>query len=82
MIRFAQLENYKVINVTIADESWQSDGWLVAPTAEIGYTYDPIDDAFIPPMPKCGHESLFLNAQKRWECDECKTLAKRIGEDS
>jgi hypothetical protein len=36
--------------------------------AGIGYTYDPIDDAFIAPMPNCGHEDLLLNAQKRWEC--------------
>lgn len=36
--------------------------------AGIGYTYDPIDDAFIPPMPECGHDELLLNAQKRWEC--------------
>jgi len=42
--------------------------------AGIGYTYDPIDDAFIAPMPECGHESLLLNAQKRWECAECEAL--------
>ena len=41
--------------------------------AGIGYTYDPIDDAFIAPMP-CNHESLLLNAQKRWECAECEAL--------
>lgn len=39
--------------------------------AGIGYTYDPIDDAFIAPMPACGHESLFLNDLKRWECESC-----------
>lgn len=43
--------------------------------AGIGYTYDPIDDAFIAPMPNCGHESLLLNAQKRWECAECEAIA-------
>jgi hypothetical protein len=37
--------------------------------AGIGYTYDPIHDAFIAPMPECGHEELFLNDLKRWECD-------------
>lgn len=42
--------------------------------AGIGYTYDPIDDAFIAPMPECGHESLLLNAKKRWECAECEAL--------
>lgn len=36
--------------------------------AGIGYSYDPIDDAFIAPMPTCGHNELFLNNLKRWEC--------------
>lgn len=36
--------------------------------AGVGYTYDPIDDAFIPPMLDCGHDELTLNSQKRWEC--------------
>ena len=36
--------------------------------AGIGYTYDPIDDAFIPPMPDCGHDELILNDTKNWEC--------------
>jgi hypothetical protein len=36
--------------------------------AGIGYIYDPIDDAFIPPMPECGHEELSLNVKKQWEC--------------
>ena len=36
--------------------------------AGIGYTYDPIDDAFIAPMPNCGHDELTLNNKKRWEC--------------
>lgn len=34
----------------------------------IGFTYDPIDDAFIAPMPECGHDELLLNDKKRWEC--------------
>jgi ribosomal protein S27AE len=42
--------------------------------AGVAYYYDPIDDAFIAPMPECGHESLLLNAQKRWECAECEAL--------
>jgi hypothetical protein len=42
--------------------------------AGIGYAYDPIDDAFIAPMPECGHESLLLNNKKRWECAECEAL--------
>ena len=36
--------------------------------AGIGFTYDPIDDAFISPMPECGHDTLLLNDKKRWEC--------------
>jgi hypothetical protein len=36
--------------------------------AGIGFTYDPIDDAFISPMPECGHEELSLNDKKQWEC--------------
>jgi hypothetical protein len=40
--------------------------------AGIGYTYDPIDDAFIAPMPECGHDSLLLNDLKRWECADCE----------
>jgi hypothetical protein len=39
--------------------------------AGIGYTYDPIDDAFIAPMPDCGHDELLLNDLKRWECVAC-----------
>jgi hypothetical protein len=35
--------------------------------AGIGYTYDPIDDAFIAPIP-CDHPELLLNDAKRWEC--------------
>lgn len=37
--------------------------------AGIGYTYDPIDDAFIAPMPDCGHDELFLNNEKIWKCN-------------
>ena len=36
--------------------------------AGIGYSYDAIDDAFIAPMPECGHPELLLNELKRWEC--------------
>ena len=35
--------------------------------AGIGFTYDPIDDAFVAPMP-CEHDELILNNLKRWEC--------------
>jgi hypothetical protein len=36
--------------------------------ASIGDFYDPIDDAFISPMPTCGHDELTLNDKKQWEC--------------
>lgn len=36
--------------------------------AGIGYTYDSISDAFIPPMPICGHNELTLNEKKWWHC--------------
>jgi hypothetical protein len=35
--------------------------------AGIGFTYDPIDDAFIPPIP-CEHPELTLKEDKKWEC--------------
>lgn len=35
--------------------------------AGIGYIYDPIDDAFIAPMP-CDHSELELNEFKQWVC--------------
>jgi hypothetical protein len=35
--------------------------------AGIGYTYDPIDDAFIAPAP-CEHEELILSENKKWIC--------------
>ena len=45
--------------------------------AGIGYTYDPIDDAFIAPAP-CAHDALILTSNKQWDCSECDALAKKI----
>ena len=43
--------------------------------AGIGFTYDPIDDAFIAPAP-CDHDELTLNDKKQWECaNEAHTKA-------
>lgn len=50
--------------------------------AGIGYTYDPIDDAFIAPMPECGHEELLLNDLKRWECAACEAAFKSISDST
>lgn len=47
--------------------------------AGIGYTYDPIDDAFIPPMPECGHEELELNDQKQWNCLNAEHSIGQVG---
>ena len=47
--------------------------------AGVGYTYDPIDDAFIPPMP-CDHAELTLNNLKRWECATCEAEAKQVSD--
>ena len=42
--------------------------------AGIGYSYDPIDDAFIAPIP-CEHPELLLSDLKRWECsNEAHTI--------
>ena len=40
--------------------------------AGVGFTYDPIDDAFIPPMP-CKHDSLILTSNKQWDCAKCNS---------
>jgi hypothetical protein len=42
--------------------------------AGVGFTYDPIDDAFIAPA-SCDHDQLNLTAEKKWECsNEAHTL--------
>jgi hypothetical protein len=46
--------------------------------AGIGFTYDPIDDAFIPSAP-CAHDTLTLNANKRWECADCDAETLQSG---
>ena len=50
--------------------------------AGIGYTYDPIDDAFIAPMPQCGHDSLLLNDLKRWECVTCEAAFEQVSDST
>lgn len=47
--------------------------------AGIGYTYDPIDDAFISPAP-CDHTELTLNDLKRWECAACEATSKQVSD--
>ena len=48
--------------------------------AGIGFTYDSERDAFIAPMPKCGHDSLLLNDLKRWECADCEAAFKSLSD--
>jgi hypothetical protein len=67
-------ETYYALNTPYTVKRTSYNGNIRYNYAGIGYTYDPIDDAFIAPMPECGHESLLLNAQKRWECSECEAL--------
>jgi hypothetical protein len=45
--------------------------------AGVGYTYDPVDDAFIAP-PICNHPELTLNDLKRWECSNDEHQAKTV----
>ena len=47
--------------------------------AGVGYTYDPIDDAFISPAP-CDHLELKLNDLKRWECADCEAAFKSLSD--
>ena len=46
--------------------------------AGIGYKYDPIDDAFIAPMPLCGHEELTFTDLKRWECTNAEHTTREL----
>jgi hypothetical protein len=46
--------------------------------AGIGFTYDPIDDAFIAPRPECGHKELFLTDLFQWNCQRCALDAKNF----
>lgn len=46
--------------------------------AGIGFTYDPDEDAFIAPKPKCGHKELFLNDLFKWNCQRCELDANQL----
>jgi hypothetical protein len=47
--------------------------------AGVGFTYDPIDDAFIAPAP-CDHAELTLTDLKRWECATCEAALKQVSD--
>jgi hypothetical protein len=50
--------------------------------AGVGYLYDPIDDAFIAPMPDCGHDELMLTNDKQWDCATCNAMPSGIVNES
>ena len=74
-------ETYYALNTPYTVKRTSYNGNIRYNYAGIGYTYDSIDDAFIAPMPECGHEELFLNDLKRWECDndEHKAPSEQVG---
>ena len=44
-----------------------------------GYTFDSVANAFIAPMPECGHSELILNTTiYRWECSSAEHKAEII----
>jgi hypothetical protein len=42
--------------------------------AGIGYKYDEVADAFIPPKPNCEHDELQLNDEYIWVCNRLEHL--------
>ena len=41
--------------------------------AGVGYVYDSIRDAFIPPKPECEHPEIVLNSETlQWECSNAE----------
>ena len=72
-------ETYYALNTPYTVKRTSYNGRIRYNYAGIGFTYDPIDDAFIAPMPNCGHEELTLNLTNyRWEClnEEHEALAE------
>ena len=71
-------ETYYALNTPYQVKRTSYNGKIRYNFAGVGYTYDPIDDAFIAPMPLCGHDELLLNDLKRWECSNVEHEAKII----
>jgi len=66
-------ETYYAQNTTYRVKRTSYNGNIRFNYAGIGYTYDEVADAFIAPMPNCGHPELTLNtATYRWECDNAE----------
>jgi hypothetical protein len=70
-------ETYYALNTEYTVKRTSYNGKIRYNYAGIGFTYDPIDDAFIEPMP-CDHAELTLNNLKRWECEACEAEALKI----
>jgi hypothetical protein len=70
MKTFALLdENNIVINISVADDTWDSTGWIEytqSKPAAIGYTYLPLEDIFI--WPKCHNEAILNAKAGKWDC--------------
>jgi hypothetical protein len=72
-------ETYYALNTPYTVKRTSYNGKIRYNFAGIGYSYDPVDDAFIAPMPECRHEELTLNQTNfRWECtnEEHQTISK------
>jgi hypothetical protein len=61
-------ETYYALNTPYTVKRTSYNGKIRYNYAGVGYTYDPIDDAFIAPMPECGHDELLLTDKKVWQC--------------
>jgi hypothetical protein len=57
-----------VINISIADDNWDSTGWLeyTGKNCGIGYTYNEDLDLFI--SPKCHDEAILDELTGLWNC--------------
>ena len=49
MKNYVYVENNIVINISVADDDWSSDGWIQSDTAQIGWTY--ANSTFTAPQP-------------------------------
>jgi len=73
LINGLDTETYYAQNTTYTVKRTSYNGNIRYNYAGIGYTYDEVNDAFIAPMPNCGHTELTLNtATYRWECDNAE----------
>lgn len=67
MRKFALLDTEnKVINISVADDNWDSTGWIEYTDKQcgIGYTYNAYADVFIAPQP---YPSWLLDENFNWQ---------------